>query len=351
MSEVSRLRIHRSLTATLMVLVFLLLLAFSIFWGIGFMLTWTAASIEEAQRTDSGLAKDFAALLQPHITPAAARAHSAQEINRIAFDFQQSHRNVSIYLLDLQGNVLWTPGEGEGLRTKSVDIAPVASFLNGDELPIYGTNPAGKRDSVFAAAAIDLYGAPGYVYLTLANNRYEAWTNFFLVSSSIRLFLILTIVVAVILGAIGALAIYFVTRRFRDVADVLRRYRGGDFSKRLDASGHDELAEVSDAVNSMLDTVEDQLAQLRKKDLVRRELISNIWHDLKTPVTAIRGHLELLEQRDAMLDSGQRLELVEILRGSNSMLQSMLVDLYDLGRLEAKDIEPATVRCVRGWLR
>lgn len=343
--EHSRLRLHRSFTATLMLLVLLLLLAFSLIWGFGFVFAWSAATIEEVQRSESGLAQDLARELQPYFTIEGGRRVTSQEVARRAYEYQQVHRNVGIYLLDSNGRIVWNLGEGEPAGADFVELDPIKRFLAGEELPIYGTNPGGKRDSAFSAARIDLFGSPGYLYLTLINKRREAWTNFLLVNTSIRMFLLLTFAVALIVGIIGALAVYFVTRRFRDVADVLRRYRGGDFSKRLDASGHDELAEVSDAVNSMLDTVEDQLDQLRRKDHIRRELIANIWHDLKTPVTAIRAHLELLEGRSSDLDAGERHEMIGILRASTSMLQSMLTDLYDLGRFEAREIEPHIAPC------
>lgn len=350
MDDESRLRIHRSFTATLTAIVLLLIIGFAISMCAAFYTFWSSATLEELQRTHRGLAADVAAALQGYFSEPGALSASVGDVNHAIYSFQQAHPNVSVFILDPNGRILWSPGERDATAKLSIDVEPIRKFLAGGALPLYGTNPGGKRPTVFAAAPLSLFGRPGYVYLTLANHRSSAWSEFFLINTSLRMLMVVAILCAIICGTIGALAIHLVTKRFRDIAEVLRRYRGGDFSKRLDDEGHDELAEVSHAVNSMLDTVETQLDLLRRKDLVRRELISNIWHDLKAPVTSISGHLDLLIDRDAELPPERRRELVAILRRSTGMLSSMLADLYELGRLEAKDIQPSRARCEIGEL-
>ncbi|MFC6324951.1 sensor histidine kinase [Microbacterium koreense] len=98
--------------------------------------------------------------------------------------------------------------------------------------------------------------------------------------------------VLVVAGIVG----WFVTgrllspiRHLRDTADSITLT---DLSPRLPAEGNDEIADLSRTVNSMLDRLEASVD-------VQRQLLDDVRHELKTPITIVRGHLELMDPRDA----------------------------------------------------
>lgn len=107
----------------------------------------------------------------------------------------------------------------------------------------------------------------------------------------------LTYIIAAI-AVLAAIAIvgWFVTgrllspiRHLRETADAISIT---DLSLRLSPQGNDDIADLSRTVNSMLDRLEGSVD-------VQRQLLDDVRHELKTPITIVRGHLELMNPRDA----------------------------------------------------
>jgi two-component system OmpR family sensor kinase len=77
-------------------------------------------------------------------------------------------------------------------------------------------------------------------------------------------------------------------RRLRDTA---RGITDGDLSGRLQVTGHDDLSDLQRTFNEMLDRLESAFA-------TQRQLLDDAGHELKTPLTVLRGHLEVLDAAD-----------------------------------------------------
>jgi signal transduction histidine kinase len=136
---------------------------------------------------------------------------------------------------------------------------------------------------------------------------------------------------ALVAGAIALLLSRFLargmTQPLRDMAAAARRMEVGDYAVRVHTSNRDEVGQLAQAFNRM----SGELEQLER---TRRDLVANVSHELKTPIAAIRAHLENLldgvEQPDpatlqVMLDQSDRL--------------GRLVDqLLDLSRLESGEV-------------
>lgn len=99
----------------------------------------------------------------------------------------------------------------------------------------------------------------------------------------------------IVLAAIGVVG-WFVTgrllspiRHMRETADAITIT---DLSPRLSTQGNDDISDLSRTVNSMLDRIEGSVD-------VQRQLLDDVRHELKTPITIVRGHLELMDPGDA----------------------------------------------------
>jgi two-component system OmpR family sensor kinase len=105
-------------------------------------------------------------------------------------------------------------------------------------------------------------------------------------------YVIAAVAVLIAIGVVG----WFVTgrllspiRRLRETADSISIT---DLSARLEPQGNDDISDLSRTVNSMLDRIEDSVDG-------QRQLLDDVRHELKTPITIVRGHLELMNPRDA----------------------------------------------------
>lgn len=112
------------------------------------------------------------------------------------------------------------------------------------------------------------------------------------VTAAMATYVIAAIAVLAAIGVVG----WFVTgrllspiRHMRETADSISFT---DLSPRLSAQGNDDISDLSRTVNSMLDRLEGSVD-------VQRQLLDDVRHELKTPITIVRGHLELMDPADA----------------------------------------------------
>ena len=98
----------------------------------------------------------------------------------------------------------------------------------------------------------------------------------------------------------------------------------------------DRLGETLDALSSRLGT---QVQELERTDLLRRELVANVSHDLRTPVASLQGYLETLLLKEESLDEGSRREYLEIALAQSERLGRLVAELFELARLDSGDLE------------
>lgn len=83
----------------------------------------------------------------------------------------------------------------------------------------------------------------------------------------------------------------------------------------------------------------DHYAQhIKKVDKLRRELISNVSHDLRSPLSIIHGYIETLLIKDRVLTPVQRRKYLEIILNGSDRLKRLVTDLFDLSKLEARQV-------------
>ncbi len=198
--------------------------------------------------------------------------------------------NIEVYLLDLEGNVVQhsTP-PGRVLRN-TVDIEPIKAFLADDaELPILGDDPRDEaRHKIFSASVImveDRY--EGYLYVVLASEAYDSVVQRLQASHILRLSVLATSRALVLAGVAGVILFSHLTRRLRSLAGVMNEFRGSDFATQVEVEiprgGGDEIDTLTDTFESMSDRITQQVRTLKQTDELRRELVANVSHDLRTP--------------------------------------------------------------------
>ncbi|BDE88335.1 Alkaline phosphatase synthesis sensor protein phoR [uncultured Flavonifractor sp.] len=140
------------------------------------------------------------------------------------------------------------------------------------------------------------------------------------------------VIAAVILAALCAvlgLRLYALEKDIRSCARQLREDEGA----RVRMAAPNRAAEdLLSAVNRLLELREADEAEHRRQEHAIRQQISNISHDLRTPLTSILGYLQLLEGDSLTVE--ERREYLGIVRGRAKALQSLITSFYDLSRLE-----------------
>lgn len=147
-----------------------------------------------------------------------------------------------------------------------------------------------------------------------------------------------TVLVAVALALLlGAL---FAARLLRPVRDVTRRVERlgeGDYADRLPAGADDELGRLARAVNEMAARVEASIQSLRDTDQLRRELVANVGHDLRTPLAALRVTLDEAERFAGEGRSDDVEDAVAAARRQAEGAATLVSDLFELSVLDRPD--------------
>ena len=132
-------------------------------------------------------------------------------------------------------------------------------------------------------------------------------------------------VISVILAlAVVQVFSHGITSPLREMARAARRMAGGDYDTRVTATSRDEVGDLARSFNSMA-------AQLEAVEQQRREFVATVSHDLRTPIAALRAHLENIIDGVAVADEDS---LGQMLR-QTERLGRMVSQLLDLSRLES----------------
>jgi two-component system OmpR family sensor kinase len=115
----------------------------------------------------------------------------------------------------------------------------------------------------------------------------------------------------------------------RHLRDAARSVSGSQMTRRIEASGSDEIAELARTFNRMLDRLEESFSS-------QREFIRDVSHELRTPITIVRGHLELLSEEDA-LEPHERRETYELVTDELDRMTRFVTELMLLARAERPD--------------
>jgi signal transduction histidine kinase len=139
--------------------------------------------------------------------------------------------------------------------------------------------------------------------------------------------LLLAGVIALLVAALVGFALARIfARRIRRLERAAERIAAGHFDEPVVDRGGDELGELATAFD-------DMRKRLSALERARREFIANASHELRTPIFALGGHLELLTDED--VDAATRREFLEEMRLQVERLTKLATDLLDLSRLDA----------------
>ncbi len=255
----------------------------------------------------------------------------------VARTLAMTNPGVEIYVLDDGGRVLAASVPSTALARTSVDLRPVTAFVAGQRsFPLLGTDPRRETRTVFSAAA--LAGGGGYLYVILTDEMQANIVRGVQSSTALRASIIgsLTILTLVLSG--GALAFGLLTRRLRRLTAAMVEFRpdagrAAAGSPRT-ARPRDEIDELSDVFLALRQRIGQQVDALERADVMRRELVTNVSHDLRTPLAALRGALETLELKGDSLPAEERAAFLASAQAQGRRLGRLIDQLFELSVLD-----------------
>jgi signal transduction histidine kinase len=259
-------------------------------------------------------------------------------------DMMAINRSIEVYLLDKSGEILYSVvlDHSANSDVKSVSLEPIKGFIatNG-ESHILGDDPRNPgKQKIFSAAPFTADGRSGYIYIILAGQQLQEVSDTLIGRYYSKLGLGATLLSMLFAGLIGSLSIWFLTKNLRLMTSTVNKFQEGDLEARIEDPENSDIEVLANSFNEMADTIVDNMDQMKSIDQLRRELIANVSHDLRTPLAILKGYVETLQMKKESLTEMEKEEYLQITHDNVDRLSNMINQLFEYSKLEAEQITP-----------
>lgn len=294
---------------------------------------------EAEQKLNRNLAADLGKEFQPLLHHSMDRDSLLHMIEYV----MGVNPRIEIYLLGSNGMIKESFfSDDEGPELAVVDTSALNQFLAGADIPILGPDPLQEgKYKPFSTANVSIMGEDFcYVYVILGSAGYDSAASMirdsYIVQGSLRGFGLILLGT----GVIGLFLFGLLTRRLRAMKEVVSAFERGAYEERVSVSSSDEFGQLGSTFNQMADTIVASMEDLKRTDQLRRELIANVSHDLRSPLATIQGYLETIMIKKDSLSPEERQQYMDIVLKNTRSLSNLVGELFELSKLDAHQIEP-----------
>lgn len=314
-------------------------------FAIGFVSLMVWSNTKYHQEVTQQLHKDLAQYVLDHLYMPILTIGG--EVDRTVLMSLAQHTmainpSVEVYLLNHQGDVLGHALPDESIETMAIDMAPLNDWLKGtNEGPVFAQNPRDNNlRSLFSVAPLmDRENSP-YLYVVLDSYEQSTLAGALAGSHILRLSIAAALGLVLLIG----LSLWWSTRQLsrplRKLSQDIRAYRESEFDDHRSVNIKNEVDELAESFNLMQERIQSQFDQLSETDRLRRELISNVSHDLRTPLSVTQGYLETLLIKYEELSDEARKSCAKTAHKHCIKLTHLIRQLFELSKLDAGRVEP-----------
>lgn len=298
------------------------------------------ASSEHEQYTIQRISKGLAQHISSHSVLMDPRGIDRPNLGKLFDMLMVVNPAIEVYLLDTQGRILAHQAPDGHVQLQQVDMAPIRQFVQGANGLILGDDPRQPHHrNVFSAAPVQVGDkTTGYIYVILQGESHLDAARTDGLNPAIRPALYVLGAVAILSLVVGWLSFGWITRPLRDLTDSVQRWSmqsdpGRNAAEPTLADGN-EVQQLKGAFTGMQQRIQEQWNELVRQDQVRRELIADVSHDLRTPLTAMHGYLETLQIKGQNLSPEAREHYLTLALAQSAKVGKLARELFELARLE-----------------
>jgi len=263
------------------------------------------------------------------------------EIKKLLEEGQKKYKNIRFVILMESDRAI---SVGQDIDIESVEELITCLSQNGQ----YDTN------RWVIASKIDLNQKEGYLIATANRNDFKTITYYFNGPKAEGVLGKIMLMGLIITLTISSLVTYFFIRnmmqRMKGIDKVVDAFELGRLKVRIEDESSDEIGKLANSFNNMADKIEQQVKMQEEYEEKRKQLISNISHDLRTPLSSVIGYSELL--LDEAGENREKDRYIEIIHRKAVYMEKLLKQLLEFSRLENGSLkvqreEADLVECIR----
>lgn len=259
-------------------------------------------------------------------------------------DMMAVNRGIEVYLLGNDGAVQYSVvlSSSENEAAQKVSLFPIKSFIaDKGENYILGDDPRHPGEQkIFSAAPFDVDGKKGFIYIILAGEEFQLISHNMLAQYFVKLGIGATFLTMFFAALLGIMSIWFLTKNLRLMTKTVRKFQEGDLNARIENPEKSDIEVFAKSFNAMADTITGNIDKMQSVDTLRRELIANVSHDLRTPLAILKGYIETLQIKRDTLTEKEKQEYLQITHNNIDKLSSQINQLFEYSKLEAEQITP-----------
>ncbi|GLY19091.1 two-component sensor histidine kinase [Kineosporia sp. NBRC 101677] len=280
-----------------------------------------------------GEVEEFTAIASPPKDTPATRFTSVSSLLEAAIAKQAPDRDEAF--LAMLGSERWEPSFEQFINLNNEQAVVGAVTALGADAPTRlreVTTTSGQRIR-YAAIKVTVPGDPGVGSYVVAQSLDR---NAKQISEIATRFTLVSLVSLIVVGVVGWLVAGRLLAPLRQLRTTAERISHTDLTERLEVSGSDDVSEMAATFNRMLDRLESAFR-------AQQEFLDDAGHELKTPITIIRGHLELMAAGDEADVEETRVLVMDELDRMARLVQDLIL-LAQTRRPDFVRREPVAVR-------
>lgn len=250
--------------------------------------------------------------------------------------------SLEVYLINPKGKIIaWYPPERE-ISLKYIDIKPIIEFINDKENKcIKGDDPLQPNaKKVFSASPLYMNNMLyAYIYVVLTGEKYKVASDSLFTSYMFKISARTMIITLLTTFLIGLIIIRVITKNYTKILSVMQKFRQGDLQARVEFTSRGEEKQLGEMFNEMADILTTNIDKLREVETLRKELVANVSHDLRTPIAIIKGYIETLQIKEETLTINERRCYINTVKESIEKLEKLISELFELSKLEANQVK------------
>lgn len=263
--------------------------------------------------------------------------------------------NFEFYLLDAQGKILAYSADPTKIKSKTIQIEDIKRFSSSAKSGIvFGDDPrSSTRKKVFSAAPIyNKDKLVGYLYVILGSEIYDDIASMVTESQMIKwgVWLFAAGLGFALLTMLWVTGLF--TRPLTRLTQQITHLQKSGFDQQQVAAevveqnlqhwrddSDNEIHTLGCAFTQLLDKLNQQYTNVLTIDQLRKELLSHVSHDLRTPLASLLGYLETWEMNRDNLSEQQSTEYIAIARKSAERISKLVEQLFELAHLDSGTVQ------------